>query len=143
MQRGYDKIVPGTAAGHAGAGQAGFVRDNFMRLIAETIQAHNLKPASIAEYEAADHKLGRAYARDVRKESESEDTEKSVIEDYGKSARDSQNHWIKFRDLLAERATSLYRNHAKSFDPAVSIKMAMTKIRIAELRFNPIGPESD
>lgn len=151
MQRAYENVTPGTMSGLAGAGQAAFVRDNFLKLIAEAIQTHKLKPASISEYKATDDKLGRVDSDDLREHvkegqglmKESGDPDKSVIEDYKKTARESQHHWLKFRDLLAELATSLYRDRAKSFDPAVSMKTAMTKIRIEELRINPISGQPD
>ncbi|MBF6558934.1 MAG: hypothetical protein IVW56_01495 [Candidatus Binataceae bacterium] len=137
MQRAYDCVVPGSFAGLAGAGQAGFVRDNFLKLIAK-IQTHQLKPASVGEYKAADDDLSRVYSDDYREHIKQGDSDQSVIQDYNKTAPESQHHWFKLRDLLAELATSLYRYQAKSFDPAVSIKTAMTKFRIAELRYNPL-----
>lgn len=151
MQRAIDDIAPGTWAGLAGAGQAGFVRDNFLKLIAQTIQTHQLKPASIAEYKAADDKLGRVYSNNFRHHvteplesmKDLRESEKSVVEDYKKTAPEAQDHWLKLRDLLAELATSLYRDRPKTFDPATSMKTAMTKTRVRELRNNPIGPEPD
>jgi len=151
MQRAYDVVTPGTMSGLAGAGQAAFVRDNFLKLIAQTIQTRKLKPASIGESKSVDDELGRVVSDDYRDHvterqelmKGSGDSDKSVIEDYKKTARESQRDWLKFRALLAELATSLYRDRAKTFDPAVSIKTAMTKIRIEELRYNPIGPGPD
>ncbi len=151
MQRAYDDVTPGTMDGLAGAGQAGFVRYNFLKLIAQTIQTHQLKPASIGEYKAADDNLGRVYSDDFRHHvterlesmKDLRQSDKPIIEDYGKVARESQDHWFKLRDLLAELATSLYRGRAKTVDPAASMKTAMTKIRIRELRNNPIGPGPD
>jgi hypothetical protein len=62
-----------------------------------------------------------------------------VIDDYQKTAQESQLHWSRFRDLFAELAGALY-SHQKTFDPALSMKAAMTKIRIAELHNDPFGP---
>ena len=63
-----------------------------------------------------------------------------MIEEYKQEARESQLHWLMFRDQLAELAVSVYRDRARDFDPAVSMKTALTKIRIRELRSSPLSP---
>jgi len=66
-----------------------------------------------------------------------------VVADYKKAARESQHHWVRLRELLATLAASLYRDQAKGFDPAVAMKFAVTKTRLAELRNNPLNPSSN
>jgi uncharacterized protein YecT (DUF1311 family) len=153
--RAYDAVGNGMERGLAGTGQAAFVRDNFLKLIAETIESRKLKPVGLTTYRALKAQLDRVYERSIRRIVQSWqedlrnptfkdhwDEEKSYIKEYEESARESQAQWIKFRDSCADLASSLYRGQASQFDPAVSIKAAVTKLRIAELRYNPIGPES-
>jgi hypothetical protein len=144
-RRADDYVLPGREAGLAAWSQADWVGSNFLKLIVETIQTRKLKPASVAEYKAADDSLARVYSSDFRKNvterrksmDKDDESEKMIVEDSGKSARESQEHWQRLRDLLAALANSLYRNQAKSFDPATSMKTAITKIRIEELSSEP------
>jgi uncharacterized protein YecT (DUF1311 family) len=154
--RGYDEFGDGTIRGLAGTGQAEFVRDNFLKLMAETTESRELKPIGLTTYRGLNAQLDRVYKRSIRRIVQSWqedlrnptfkdqwDEEKSYIKEYEESARESQAQWIKFRDSCADLATSLYRDQAGRFDPAVSMKAAVTKLRIAELRYNPIGPKSN
>ncbi len=153
MTRGYDAAADASLRVLAGSGQAAFARDNFLKLRAATIQTHKLEPATTDAYATADHELGRVLSGNIGQTTESwqkvlddpqakdrRDRSKSYIEDYRKSAGESQLQWTKFRDSCAELARSLYRDQADRFDPAVSMKAAVTKIRIRELRYDPIGP---
>jgi hypothetical protein len=156
MQRQYDAFIDGSLRDVAGAGQADFVRRNFLQLMAETIRAHKLKPATIGAYDAANREVERKFSQRLHelldswqeglkdsREKDIQDEYRSYIEYYTKDSRDSQLQWIKFRDACAALASSLYRGRSKDFDPAVSMKTFVTKLRIAELRYNPIGPESN
>jgi hypothetical protein len=153
MTRGYDAAADASLRVLAGSGQAAFARDDFLKLVAATLMAHNLKAVTTIEYATADHDLSRVFNGDIGEtisswqqvlnDPQAHDRwheSKSYIADYRKSARESQLQWIKFRDSCAELASSLYRNQA-GMDPAVSMKAAVTQIRIKELRYNPIGPE--
>jgi hypothetical protein len=156
MQRQYQASIDASLRDVEGAEQAAFVRDNFLKLMAETIESRKLKPVGLATYRSLSAQLDLVYERSIRRIVQSWqedlrnptfkdhwDEEKSYIKEYEESARESQAQWIKFRDSCAELATSLYRDRAGQFDPAVSMKAAVTKLRIAELRYNPIGPESN
>jgi uncharacterized protein YecT (DUF1311 family) len=150
MQRQYQASINASLRDLAGAGQAAFVRENFMKLMAHTIQSRNLKPATIHSYNVLQTKLDRELARELRETTdfwqeeirnpqmkEWWDEYKSDLEDYKKWLRQSQLQWIKFRDACAELASSLYRGQTKEFDPALSMKTAMTRLRILELRYKP------
>lgn len=154
--RSYDEFADGTLRGLAATGQAEFVRENFLKLMHQTIEARNLQPVTTRAYEAVSRELERELSRNLRRillprQEDLKDPERkdlweqarTYIEDYRKAASDSQLQWVKFRDSAAELAASLYRDQAGKFDPAVSMKAFMTKLRIAELRHNPIGPEQD
>ncbi|MGH7841262.1 MAG: lysozyme inhibitor LprI family protein [Candidatus Binataceae bacterium] len=149
VKRMTDISIDGTARGILGSEQGGVVRENFLKLLVETIQHQALKPVTPGAYRADDDQLKRAYRDDIHtmvtgwqeimndpQEKYWQDEYGWVIQDFEKTARKSQRHWIKLRDLLAELASSLYRDQAETFDPAISMKAAMTKNRIAELRTN-------
>ncbi|MGH7814096.1 MAG: hypothetical protein ACREQI_08860 [Candidatus Binataceae bacterium] len=148
-QRTDDGSVPGTIAGLAAASQAATVRGDFRKLLAETIQQRKLKSASLAEYQAADNELAWFYPDDIRRFLEDsrelpgevgDENAREIVADYKKTARQSQHRWFRLRDLMAKLADSLYAGRTNGFDPALSMKTALTKIRIDELRDNPIGP---
>lgn len=156
LQRGYAAAGDATIRVLAGFGQKDFVRSDFVKLLSRTIQARQLAPATGAAYRTMDANLDRELRRDFRettdawreelkdsKEKDIRDKERSYIEDYKKAAQESELRWIRFRDSSAELASFLYRSHGEHFDPAVSMKAFVTKLRIAELRYNPIGPESN
>jgi hypothetical protein len=156
MQRQYQGWIEGSLRDVAGAEQAAIVRDNFLKLLNDTMAPRKLKPVGLTTYRALKAQLDRVYERSIRRIvqswqedlknsifKDSWDKEKSYIKEYEESARESQAQWIKFRDSFADLASSLYRDQASQFDPAVSMKAAVTKLRIAELRYNPIGPQSD
>ncbi len=146
-QRGYSAMADGSARGLAFSDQAAFARDDFAKLIAQTIEQRDLKPADQGVYRATDDELNRLYRHDLheavsywRKESIDPSLKNQAAElrsyatDYEKDARESQLDWIKFRDAYAKLADSLYQDRTKVPDPARSAKMAVTKLRIAELR---------
>ncbi|MGO9267561.1 MAG: hypothetical protein ACLQBA_22215 [Candidatus Binataceae bacterium] len=145
-QRGYSAMADGTARGLAFSDQAAFARDDFAKLIAQTIEQRDLKPADQGVYRATDDELNRLYRHDLheavsywRKESIDPSLKNQAAElrsyatDYEKAARESQLDWIKFRNAYAKLADSLYQDRTKVPDPARSAKMAVTKLRIAEL----------
>jgi len=122
----------------------------------ETIAARRLKPSVAEAFQAANRELARELDRDLRRntearreflndpnEKELSDRARSDIEGYRKAAGESELQWIKFRDSCAKLATSLYRDQAVNFDPAASMKVILTKNRIAELRSEPYAPDSE
>ncbi len=154
--RAYDAVGDGMERGLAGTGQAALVRDHFLSLMRHTIEARKLKPATISAYGTVSGEAEREFSRNLRQvlvgwqeglkdpsEKDLWDQDRAYLEDYKKAARESRLQWIKFRDSCVELASSLYRDHAGRFDPALSMKTFVTKLRIAELRYNPIGPESN
>ena len=54
--------------------------------------------------------------------------------DYGKDLKTAQLAWIKYRDAWADLVLLLYKNQPKVQNPAVSIKTAVTRMRIDELK---------
>jgi hypothetical protein len=147
VRRASDAVIPGILYGLAGAGQAAFARENFVKLLAEMSASGKLQPATSAASRRADAHLWRVYRGDVaqqvkdRRGGDKED--RWVGADYQKAARLSQFHWVRLRELLGKLAASLDRDQAKGFDRAVAMKFAITKARLAELRNNPIGPSND
>jgi hypothetical protein len=145
MNRLSDAVFPGTLYGLAGAGQAAFARENFLKLLAETSTPGKLEPATPTAYRRADAHLSQFYRKNLagnqRDQINKED--RWVLADYEKVARESQSHWLRLRDLFAKLAASLYHDQAKGFDPAIAMKYALTKVRLAELRNNPIGPSGE
>jgi hypothetical protein len=58
-----------------------------------------------------------------------------------KDSKNAQLHWIRYRDLLADLARSLYKDRQRELDPAVSMKTAVTRVRVREVRNDPVaGP---
>ncbi len=150
MEREYEAYAGASLRRLAGANQASFVRENFLKLITETIAARRLKPASPSAFHAVNTQLERELGRNLRHNIEARqellndpnakelwDRERSDIEDYRNAAKESQFQWIKFRDSCAQLATWLYSDQAGKFDPAVSMKTIVTKNRVAELRSEP------
>ena len=140
----------------AGSRQASFVRDNFLKFISLTIERHDLESAEAAHWRVADdevHKIYRANIRSTtapwhhylhdRRTPEFHDDVRTYIANYDEYARESQLQWIKFRDSYAQLANSLYRDNAKVRDPALSAKMAVTQLRIAELGYDPLLRRAD
>ena len=140
----------------AGSRQASFVRDNFLKFISLTIERHDLESAEAAHWRVADdevHKIYRANIRSTtapwrhylhdRRTPDFHDDVLSYIANYDEYARESQLQWIKFRDSYAQLANSLYWDNAKVRDPALSAKMAVTQLRIAELGYDPLLRRAD
>lgn len=130
--RMYQRYIDGTIRDLAASGQAAFVREQFLSLIRETVEQRRLAPADEKAYKAADLELNQVYRDDVRSNEASE---------YRKHSKDAQLHWIRYRDLLADLARSLYKDRQRELDPAVSMKTAVTRVRVRELRNDPVaGP---
>jgi uncharacterized protein YecT (DUF1311 family) len=155
MEREHQAYAGASLGGMAGANQAGFIRENFLKLMTGTVAERRLKPNGTEAFEAVNRRLARALDRDLYHNTEAQqellgdpdekalwDRSRSDIEGYRNAARESQLQWIKFRDSCTQLATSLYRDRAGNFDPAVSMKVRLTKDRIAELRSEPFAPES-
>jgi len=141
-----DAVIPGTLYALAGSGQAAFVREDFMKLLAEIRALGKLEPITYNEYRSAEEHVWRAYREDIARtlrERQGIDKEyRWIIADYKEAAQGSQRHWVRLRDLLTKLVTSLSRNQAKGFDPAVALKFAVITTRLAELCNNPIGPSN-
>ncbi|MBV8450934.1 MAG: DUF1311 domain-containing protein [Deltaproteobacteria bacterium] len=151
-RRAAEAAIETPARSLYGTYQGAYIRDNFLKLVAETMQARELKPVRAGVVRMADEKLEDLYRLDIKKNIgnwEKEAADKAwrdrygaVIADYRRITKESQLSWVKFRDLSAELAQSLYRDQAKKFDPAMSMKLAMTKLRIAELQYDPMAPNA-
>ncbi|MBV8453465.1 MAG: hypothetical protein JOZ29_14530 [Deltaproteobacteria bacterium] len=145
-RRVSDAVIPGTLYYLAGSGQAALVREDFVKLLAETRASGKLKSITYDQYRLAAKHLWRVYGEDIaRMIGEGQEIDKEyrwVITDYIKAAQESQRHWLRLRDLLAKLAASQSCNSMKGFDPAMALKFAVTTTRLAELRSNPIGPSN-
>lgn len=151
--RAYQLYGGGTGRQLAAMGQASFVRAHFSTMIEETVARRGLQPADREAHEAADRELNQVYQDDLRKVVEEQeelirsssqealiDTYRAQIAAYKEAAREAQRQWIRYRDLYAELARLLYPDRRPGFDPALSLKTALTRIRVDELRRDPMGP---
>jgi uncharacterized protein YecT (DUF1311 family) len=152
-RRAYQRYIGGTIRIMASLGQVSFVRYQFSTLIEKTVERRELKPANQEAYEAADRELNQAYRSSVAdyvkdyeeqilnlQDKDDVGRYRTFIDDYKKDSKEAQIHWIRYRDLCAELARSLYKGQKTAFDPALSMKTAVTRIRVIELRHDPIGP---
>lgn len=150
-RRMYQQYIDGTIRNHAALAQGSVVREHFLKLVGETVEQLGLKPANARDYKAVDDALNQVYRENLRSYTENygdlikdggpkeyRETYRRYIQDYKQYSKEAQLCWIKYRDLWVELARSLYRNRTGEFDPAVSIKTAVTKIRVGELRSDPV-----
>ncbi len=150
--RAYQLYAGGTVRQLAAMGQESFVSAHLSAMIEKTVARRGLQPADRAAYDAADRELNQVYQDDIRKVveeqekliqdvSENADLYRAQLAAYKKAAREAQRQWIQYRDLYAKLARSLYPDRRRpTFDPALSLKTALTRIRISELRHDPLGP---
>ncbi|HVN63892.1 MAG TPA: hypothetical protein VMT58_04600 [Candidatus Binataceae bacterium] len=150
--RAYLANSDGTMAGIASMDQAALVRDNFLKLVANTVETRKLAPADWNAYNNAGLEIKQAADKSIDDYTQEWHDDmgdpnmkdglkqaKKEIADYKKSVLDSQRKWMNFCNLFAQLANRLYSNQAKSLDPAMSIKTAMAKMRIAELSYSAFG----
>jgi uncharacterized protein YecT (DUF1311 family) len=71
------------------------------------------------------------------------DQYRRYVQDYNAAAKSAQLHWIRYRDLWAELAGSLFKDTKSVPDPALSIKTAVTRMRVSELQSDPMGAEEE
>jgi uncharacterized protein YecT (DUF1311 family) len=151
--RGHQRYIGGTCRIIASSGQAAFVRYQFSAFIEKIVERRNLEPANQEAYEAADRELNQVYYDDIAdyvkdyeeqilnlQDEDDVGRYRMFIDDYKKDSKEAQIHWIRYRDLCAELARSLYKRQKAGFDPALSMKTALTRIRVIELRHDPMGP---
>jgi hypothetical protein len=144
--RVYESIG-GTARSLAALGQASFVRARFSTSVEETIARPGLQPADRTAYEAADRELTQVYQDDLRQfarkmSGDLSDDARRQSALYKEAAREAELRWSQYRDLYADLARSLYPDRRAGLDPALSVKTALTRIRVEELRRDPLGPDS-
>jgi uncharacterized protein YecT (DUF1311 family) len=151
--RVYDSIG-GTARSLAAMGQESFVRARFSAVIEKTIARHGLQPSDRTDYEAADRELNQVYRDDLHNfveerekliETVGDPYDRSRVEItlYKEATRKAQLRWIHYRDLYVDLARLLYPDRRPTFDPALSLKTALTRIRVSELRHDPMGPDPE
>lgn len=150
--RMYQHYIDGTIRGFASFSQEALVRDNFLTMLQDTVEQRGLQPAGKEAYEAADRELNQAYQADLRKstafwEDEIKDADqddlahyRSYVQEYKEAAKSAQLHWIRYRDLWAELAGLLYKDRKSVPDPALSMKAAVSRMRVSELKNDPVGP---
>ncbi len=137
----------------ASIGQGAFVRKEFSTLLQDTVERRGLQPADQRAYDAIDRELNQVYRKDLQdyteesQESlklqgsrEDKDLYQGYITNYKKDSKDAQLRWIRYRDLWTELARLLYTEKKEGFDPALSMKTAVTRARVRELRNDPMGP---
>jgi uncharacterized protein YecT (DUF1311 family) len=145
--RAYQHQIGGTGRILASLGQTRLVRDQFSTLIRDTVERRQLPPADREAYAASDRELNQVYRDGIRTYTnecqelikdeglkDQRDFYRVYLADYKKYSKDSQVHWIRYRDLCAELARLLYKGKKGAFDPALSMKTAVTRIRVLELR---------
>ncbi len=135
-RRAY-QLYGGTIRQIAAMGQVAFVRAQLSATIEETVARRGLQPADQETYDAADRELNQVYRDDLRRVVE------DLIAGYKEAAREAQRRWIRYRDLYVDLARSLYPDRRPTFDPALSLKTALTRSRISELRHDPLGRGSE
>lgn len=150
-QRMYQLYIDGTIRNMASLGQGSLVREQFLKLVEETILQPGLKPANEKDYKVIDDELNQVYREGLK--AYTEDYENRIkddslkefkeeylrnIQEYKNTSKQAQLCWIKYRDKLAELARSLYKDRAKMPDAVVSMKTTVTKIRVVELRHDPV-----
>jgi uncharacterized protein YecT (DUF1311 family) len=119
----------GTIRIMAGLGQGAFVREQFLALIEQTLDQHHLEVADAQAYKTADDELNQLYREKIR----------GATPYYRQVAKEAQVHWIEVRDGMAKLARALYPD--SKLDPALSMKTAITKVRVRELRYDPVCPK--
>jgi hypothetical protein len=156
MRRGYAATADGTARDLAGLDQAAFARNNFLKLVRQTVESRGLESANADVYRRTDDELGRIYRDDIRETvaawqddltdpglpKDIVQRDQSYIADYQSAAHESQLAWFKFRDSYAQLADLLYQETAGVLDPGRSARTELTKLRIAELRHEPLEATS-
>jgi len=153
--RAYQLYAGGTGRQLAAMGQDTFVSAHLSAMLEETVVRRGLQPTDRAAYEAADRELNQVYQDDLRKVVEEQekliqstsqkeliDMYRAQIDAYRKAAREAQLQWLRYRDLYADLARSLYPDRRPTCDPALSLKTALTRIRVDELRHDPLGLSS-
>lgn len=150
--RMYQQFIDGSIRSIAALAQEQFVRDQFLKLIRETINQRGLKAYDEQAFKAADAELNAVYRQSIQDYSktyenlakqeasvETKSTYTQYIEDYKKAAKKAQLNWIKYRELLAVLARSVYGDTTAALDPGLSMQTLVTKIRVLELKNNPAG----
>ncbi|MGH7814095.1 MAG: hypothetical protein ACREQI_08855 [Candidatus Binataceae bacterium] len=150
--RAYLANADGTMADIASMDQAALVRKDFLKLIAGTVQSRRLAPADWNTYNQAGLDIRQAADASVSDYTQQWHDDmgdpnmkdglaqaKKEIADYKKSVRVSQQKWMEFCTRSAQLASRLYGGRPKSFNPAMSMKTAMAKMRISELQYDPFG----
>lgn len=151
-ERLLQQYVNGTIRGIAYESQISFVRHNFIELMKNVFNKRELKPATTAKLEKLNMDMMAAYKRDVDKYIEAnsfmndpgstddlKQQYQSDISTYKADAKESQKAWEVLCNLSATLAASVYSN--KSTDWTASMQVAMTKIRIIEIKNDPVGSD--
>jgi hypothetical protein len=121
--RAYIAWIGGTIRNMRSMDQAKLLRGNFAGLVKKTIRVENLEPADKIAYQEADDALNRTYRKNLVDRDQK----------YKNTARTAELLWIRYRDSWAELASSVYRDKTNNPDPALSMKTAVTKLRVKEL----------
>jgi len=120
-------------------------------LLQDTVERRGLQAAGKEDYEAADRELNQVYQNDIQEyvalqedniktadQQEYRNQYRRYIQDYKADTKGTQLHWIRYRDLFAELARLLYKDRQSMPDPALSMKAAVTRMRVIELKNDPI-----
>jgi uncharacterized protein YecT (DUF1311 family) len=155
-RRTYQQAIDGTIRGMASFSQQGVVRSGFLSLLGDVVVRRELQPAGREDFEVADRALNREYQKSLKDSTASwEDSAKKAgsqadrdqyrryVQDYKAAAKSAQLHWIRYRDLWAELAGSLFKDTKGVPDPALSIKTAVTRMRVSELQSDPRSVEEE
>jgi uncharacterized protein YecT (DUF1311 family) len=155
-RRMYQQSIDVTSRGMASFSQQSVVRSGFLSLLGDVVVRRELQPAGKEDFEVADRALNREYQKDLKdstaswkdgaKEAGSQadrDQYRRYVQDYKVAAKSAQLHWIRYRDLWAELAGSLFKDNKSVPDPALSIKTAVTRMRVSELQSDPMGAEEE
>jgi uncharacterized protein YecT (DUF1311 family) len=150
-QRTYQQYIEGTIRSVAAASQEGLDRDHYQARLAGVLGKHHLDPATAAAEKAADEELNAVYRQTLTeydgnyqpmlKDASLKDQWprfKGYIDDFKRLSKEAQLAWIAYRDAWADLAKALSKGAPD--DDARGIRTAITRDRVAELTFDPVGP---
>lgn len=152
-RRMYQQSIDGTSRGMASLSQQDMVREDFLALLGEAVEQRGLQPVSQEAWEAVDRELNQVYQKGLREYASMQEENvkyadpnedpglyRRSIQDYTADSKAAQLLWIRYRDLCADLARSLYKDQKGVLDPALSMKAAVTRMRVLELKNDPMGP---
>ncbi len=135
----------GTIRGVAYDSHLEYVRSNFQKLVVMAFLKKGLSPAEAGESKTLLSRVQTAYQADIddyvksmsNMDGPNSPDEAKDIAEYKEIAETSQKAWEAVRDLCSALAADVYKQNG--VDGSTSMSVAMSKLRIDEIRDNPVG----